>query len=471
MSRVKRGVIHLKKRRRVLKRTKGFNNGRKNLIKQALTASIKAGAYAFRDRRAKKRDFRALWQIKISANVFLDGKKREGKTNLLLSHLIPKEYTVRIEKDGYLPWEKKFPLRSGEAVVLPDVQLFSAASGTNTIASNIGNPVFLSDARIIYQKKDANGTIHIYLFDGDNENDIFSNPLATSISLPEPSSVIENKIIFKTTIADADIYYLLYLNQNKLLNISDIISDSSIISASDLSENNIVTSPADDFIYVSKENYIYKINPVTNSISAILAETRPIIQFFIHNDYIYYMVAWDGQNQLYINKNTENSIPQLVSSIDSADRYHIHNENSAYAVIINQQKQKAMLVRKTNSGITINTIDDPVKDMVWAKDMKNMIYFSDFEIWNYDIEKDEKQLIIRQSAQISSAQIDTDRAKIYYLQKDYLTATELQNQLGRYFTPLAEQGGSSLQLNKKGDALYWLSSDNGVMNLYGKKLF
>ena len=67
MSRVKRGVIHLKKRRRILKRTKGFNAGRKNLIKQASTAAIKAGVFAYRDRRSKKRDFRALWQIKISA--------------------------------------------------------------------------------------------------------------------------------------------------------------------------------------------------------------------------------------------------------------------------------------------------------------------------------------------------------------------------------------------------------------------
>jgi len=69
MARVKRGKSHTKKRRTLLKQVKGYHWGRKNLIKQAKTAVIKAGAYAYRDRRNKKRDFRALWQIKINAGV------------------------------------------------------------------------------------------------------------------------------------------------------------------------------------------------------------------------------------------------------------------------------------------------------------------------------------------------------------------------------------------------------------------
>lgn len=67
MPRVKRGTIHLKKRRKLLKEVKGYKWGRKKLIKLARPAMLKAGVNAFRDRRAKKRTFRALWQIKINA--------------------------------------------------------------------------------------------------------------------------------------------------------------------------------------------------------------------------------------------------------------------------------------------------------------------------------------------------------------------------------------------------------------------
>jgi large subunit ribosomal protein L20 len=69
MSRVKRGTAHVKRRRALKKRVKGFGQGRKNLIKAMKTADTRAGAHAYRDRRVKKRDFRRLWQIRINAAV------------------------------------------------------------------------------------------------------------------------------------------------------------------------------------------------------------------------------------------------------------------------------------------------------------------------------------------------------------------------------------------------------------------
>ncbi|OGH66319.1 MAG: 50S ribosomal protein L20 [Candidatus Magasanikbacteria bacterium RIFCSPHIGHO2_02_FULL_41_13] len=69
MPRVKRGMGHVKHRKNLMKRVKGFEAGRKNLIKQAKVADLKAGVHAYRDRRVKKRDMRALFQIRINAAV------------------------------------------------------------------------------------------------------------------------------------------------------------------------------------------------------------------------------------------------------------------------------------------------------------------------------------------------------------------------------------------------------------------
>lgn len=69
MPRVKRGVGHVKRRNAITKRTKGFEAGRKSLIKLAQTADTKAGAHAYRDRKLKKRETRRLWQVKINATV------------------------------------------------------------------------------------------------------------------------------------------------------------------------------------------------------------------------------------------------------------------------------------------------------------------------------------------------------------------------------------------------------------------
>jgi len=69
MPRVKRGTTHVKKRRKLLAKVKGYKWGRKNRMTLAKTAVLKAGASAYRDRRLKKRTSRALWQIKIGAFV------------------------------------------------------------------------------------------------------------------------------------------------------------------------------------------------------------------------------------------------------------------------------------------------------------------------------------------------------------------------------------------------------------------
>ena len=67
MPRVKRGKGHLKRRKNLLKQVKGYRWGRKSKIKLARTAMLKAGVYAYRDRRNKKREIKKTWQIKINA--------------------------------------------------------------------------------------------------------------------------------------------------------------------------------------------------------------------------------------------------------------------------------------------------------------------------------------------------------------------------------------------------------------------
>lgn len=73
MPRIKRGTHHVKHRKNILARTKGMMWGRKNRIKLAKIAAVKAGWNAYRDRRLKKRDNRGLHQIRINAGARLIG--------------------------------------------------------------------------------------------------------------------------------------------------------------------------------------------------------------------------------------------------------------------------------------------------------------------------------------------------------------------------------------------------------------
>jgi len=67
MPRVKRGVTAHARHRKVIKQAKGYRGARKNVFRVAKQAVERAGAYAYRDRRQRKRQFRALWIVRINA--------------------------------------------------------------------------------------------------------------------------------------------------------------------------------------------------------------------------------------------------------------------------------------------------------------------------------------------------------------------------------------------------------------------
>ncbi|SDY86486.1 50S ribosomal protein L20 [Nitrosomonas halophila] len=87
MPRVKRGVTAHARHKKILKLAKGYRGRRKNVYRVAKQAVMKAGQYAYRDRRQRKRQFRALWIARINAaareqgltySVFMNGLKKAG---------------------------------------------------------------------------------------------------------------------------------------------------------------------------------------------------------------------------------------------------------------------------------------------------------------------------------------------------------------------------------------------------------
>jgi large subunit ribosomal protein L20 len=112
MARVKRGVTSHAKHKKVLKAAKGFYGRRKNTIRTAKAAVDRAMQYAYRDRKNKKRTFRALWIQRLNAAVrehgltysrFIDGLNKAGITvdRKVLSDLAihePAAFTALVEK-------------------------------------------------------------------------------------------------------------------------------------------------------------------------------------------------------------------------------------------------------------------------------------------------------------------------------------------------------------------------------------
>ena len=112
MPRVKRGVTARARHKKVLEQAKGFRGRRKNVYRIAKEAVMKAGQYQYRDRRQKKREFRALWIARINAavrelgmsySVFMNGLKKaeiavDRKVLADIAVLAEDPYEIQAEK-------------------------------------------------------------------------------------------------------------------------------------------------------------------------------------------------------------------------------------------------------------------------------------------------------------------------------------------------------------------------------------
>lgn len=106
MARVKRGVQARKRHKKVLKAAKGYYGARSRVYRVAKQAVIKAGQYAYRDRRQRRRQLRSLWIVRINAgarehglsySVFMNGLK---KAEILLDRKVLSEMAVT-DKAGF----------------------------------------------------------------------------------------------------------------------------------------------------------------------------------------------------------------------------------------------------------------------------------------------------------------------------------------------------------------------------------
>lgn len=83
MAHIKRGMVSRRKHKKLLSLAKGYRQNRSRTVKQAKEAVLHAGAYAFHGRKLKKRNFRALWNIRISEAVKKEGISYSVFINLL----------------------------------------------------------------------------------------------------------------------------------------------------------------------------------------------------------------------------------------------------------------------------------------------------------------------------------------------------------------------------------------------------
>jgi len=375
-------------------------------------------------------------------NKYLSATGLFSNTNVIttptkLRNLLPGEYDVRMEKDGYWSWGKKLTVKSGESTFAEDVFLF---------------------------KNDA--PLKIY----DKPTKIFSSPNNNYLAFPSGNKLgilkIKNDEI-KYFNTEKEIKSLAWSGDSlKILTDEEIFFLENLekikINIPSSTPKNLKWSPDDNsLLFFQKDNTILSYNILTEESKNIISQNNILDYYITENSY--YLVTNEPTGvKLFIYSSSK----ELLASIglNKSNRFSFVDNPSDLIGIHDLENSRLYLINQNN--FQPKDVIEGVKNISWI-DKKSLIYSTDYEIWIDDLENGEKSLVTRISQPIKDVFWHTSNNYIIYASEKGLYAIELDKREKRTFSELLRT--DSLEnsfLNKKGDTLYFAAKFNNDDGLY-----
>jgi dipeptidyl aminopeptidase/acylaminoacyl peptidase len=394
------------------------------------------------------------------AKIYLNGKPQQlffkkyfsggesfVSTPAKIKNIAPGEYIVKMEKDGYSPWEKKLSVFSGMSAYAEDVSLFKKSLPLLAANGKIKNVSYSPDKRYLAAVQDEKINIidtdkNVLLTINTEKSASGTNEILWS---PDSKKIMAERIIYNTA------------NGSIEFNLKQATSDSLDIK---WGENN------DEIFYIKKtkgENLINSFNLTTKEEKSILKE-KEIMDFIIKAGRLYYISRGLARSDF---KAAEISSGKIISSIELpySSEYEFINPVQELINLIDKKHQTLYLIDPFPQFPLKETINN-VKYTDWNEGGK-LLYGNDFEIWLFDLNSRQNILLTRISETINNIFWHPNNNYIIYLTGDTVNALELDDREKRNLTEIVRLDKiSDIFLNKKGDALYFVSQIGNEEGLF-----
>jgi len=324
------------------------------------------------------------------AQVFIDGKFQK-KTGFLsgsayINNLVPKEYKVEIEKEGFQTWQKNLETKEDLVTKSESIILIPANPKYINLAQNIDSVFFSPDGKkIILKETGAKGwSFKIFELDKNLKSNLFSGFQSTEIELIDLKfSSDSNTILFTTKEKEGIKYWILGLEspiQEKMP--TDLISlDFLGDKASDISFNPNDTQKIFfiNGISLFGANIVTKkidLNPIVNNI--ISYEISEGNLFWLSNDGFLFKADLSGGNAEKLNHDS--------FAVKKDKEYQIYVKSP----LLFLREDEVLYILKPESQV-FEKIAEPIMDIKFSPDGKEMLYFNNYEIGILFLEKKEGQ--------------------------------------------------------------------------------
>ena len=378
-------------------------------------------------------------------DAVLPGKKNYLRTPAKVKNLIPGEYDVKIELDGYWPWQKKLSIYPGASTYAEDILLFKKELPVPLVSGKMKKIHYSPDAA--YSALFDNGWKLAKLEDGSTKN----------LSIGEPDSGVDwstdgARLLIGTnliTIADA-----------RVSDLSQIINKDKF--------NLKFGRQAGNLIYFQNKNHLFLYDDLNQEQKPLLSPNQSgdytINDYLIKNDYLSLAVSVGKKSYLEIYKTDGELAGRL--DLPEADTYRFINPENELVNLYDQGHKRLYLL---NPLLPLNPLIETLDNVTtarWLTPVK-LFYANDFEIWVYDFDNKQKKLLTRLSDQIKQVAWHPSNNYIVYSTDQTINIIELDERVRRNFTELIKLNHiNDLKLDNEGKNLYFYTEIGQSSGLY-----
>lgn len=374
---------------------------------------------------------------------FLNKDENFIKTPAKIKNILPGEYDIKLELDGFWPWQKKLSIYPGQATIVKNICLFKKNLPAKILDLSTQNFFISPDKQFLLLANDKK------IIDINNENEIIILPSIINKIQTVKWSSDSKKILVNTTIFNID-------------NIDNYIPLDNLIGGN---IKNIKWNSNSNEIFYQHNNSIKSFN-INSSDDEIILNKEEYYEYLIKDNYIFLI--------LNTNKSTKLNIfsvksKKLIEKIDLPYSLQYKFINSDHRVInlIDTKYQILYLIEPLSKINPIKEIINNIKYTKWI-DGEHLLYANDFEVWLYNFNNYKKTLLTRISQPINKIIWHPSNNYVIYSTNKSINIIELDEREKRNITKIISLDKiSSLFLNKKGDMLYFTAKIGNQSGLYG----
>jgi len=371
---------------------------------------------------------------KIKSKFFNSAKLQNIlKTPAKIKGLMPGEYTIKLEKEGYWSWEKKLEIRPGNSTFAEDIVLFK-----NNLPQPISNGEIKNSKQSPNKKNIAFSTNKKYfVYNTENENLLFFTKNKQNLNSNKNNIIWlgNEKILF-----DDQLFSLSSWSKPEDISVSLKNIDSSNIQFKDAGS-----------IYLQINNNITELNLKSKGIKTIL-NSQKIFDYLIKNNLIFTIEELNKEIYLVVYDNKK-IIRKINLKYDN--NYSFVNTDNDLINIYNKKFKTLYLVDPLDYFAPLKETINNVDNSFWVNN-ERLVYYNDYEIWIYDRANTKKTILTRISEKINNCLWHPSNNYIIYSTAESLFTIELDNREKHSTNRLIKlKNINFLDINNSGDTLYF----------------